>query len=421
MNHRLLALATVSLALLGPRVAHADAPAVVPIQGILSDSEGAPLDGNVAVTLALYDAPTDGAVLHTETMTLSVDRGFFTAYLGTLNAIDLALFRDVGTIYLGITVGGDPEMTPRLEVGTVPFAAFAQHAGDARTLQGLTPDDFASDWSDITGIPADIADGDDDTTYSAGTGLDLAGTVFSANQATIEAWARGVCFDTAAEVEAAIGPHFTSADAVAAMGAKGSTNPLHHDRYANAEAIAAMGAKAITNALHHDRYTNAEAVAAMGAKGAGNPLHHDRYANAEAIAAMGAKGAANPLHHDRYTDAEATAAAANATGNLTVCPTGYTSPAPNLCISGWRLGATFNNAQADCFAEAAHVCTYAEFHYMWNQGGTNPGFITGDWIGNVVDDDEVLCVNSTTNASNFEGTCDKGGTRDYRCCKGNGR
>lgn len=403
--HRFLALPLLALVVaLAPRAARAEAPAIVSIQGTLADLEGAPLDGNVAITVRLYDAPSDGAMLHTETMTLDVDQGFFTAYLGSLNALDLSLFRDVGTIYLGLSVEGDPEMTPRLEVGSVPFAAFAQHAGDAQTLQGLTPDDFSSDWTDITSIPADIADGDQDTTYTAGAGLDLAGTIFSANQAAIEAWARGVCFDTAAEVESAIGSHFTSAEAVAAMGVKATTNALHHDRYSNAEAIAAMGAKGTTNALHHDRYTNTEAVAAMGAK-----------------------ASSNALHHDRYTDAEAAAAAANATGNLTTCPTGYTTPvAPatpiaNFCISGWRGPTTFFAGQADCFDEAAHMCTYAEFHYYWNNGGTNPGFLSGDWIGDVVGDDQVLCVNNTSDSGNFEGVCDKNASSYYRCCMGNGR
>ncbi|MEG3659792.1 bZIP transcription factor, partial [Arenibacter palladensis] len=58
-------------------------------------------------------------------------------------------------------------------------------AGAGLTLTGTTfaidNSTVTHDWADISGIPADIADGDDDTTYSAGSGLTLTGTTFSAN------------------------------------------------------------------------------------------------------------------------------------------------------------------------------------------------------------------------------------------------
>jgi hypothetical protein len=38
---------------------------------------------------------------------------------------------------------------------------------------------YYNTWGNLTGVPADLADGDDDTTYSAGDGLDLAATTFS--------------------------------------------------------------------------------------------------------------------------------------------------------------------------------------------------------------------------------------------------
>ncbi|MCK0161869.1 bZIP transcription factor [Allomuricauda sp. F6463D] len=44
---------------------------------------------------------------------------------------------------------------------------------------------IAPDWASITGIPADINDGDDDTTYSAGLGLSLTGNTFSVDNANI--------------------------------------------------------------------------------------------------------------------------------------------------------------------------------------------------------------------------------------------
>lgn len=38
-------------------------------------------------------------------------------------------------------------------------------------------------WAELSDVPADLADGDDDTTYTAGDGLQLAGTAFSVDEA----------------------------------------------------------------------------------------------------------------------------------------------------------------------------------------------------------------------------------------------
>ena len=89
----------------------------------------------------------------------------------------------------------------------------------------------------------------------------------------------------------------------------------------------------------------------------------------------------------------------------------------NTCWSGWRSPATYPNAARDCFDEGTHVCSYEEFYHAW-QGGTNPAFLSNDWIGNIVGDDAVLCVNNTTTVTNFEGTCAKNDSHWYRCCTG---
>lgn len=106
---------------------------------------------------------------------------------------------------------------------------------------------------------------------------------------------------------------------------------------------------------------------------------------------------------------------------LTSCSPSYSFIGPNLCVTAWRTPQPFYDAQADCMDEGAHMCTYAEFHMMWNTYGQNPVFFNNDAIGNTVGDDEVLCVNDTTNASNFDGTCNKSSSLWYRCCMGKGR
>lgn len=88
------------------------------VQGKLTDSGGAPLSGIQTVTFKLYDAASGGAMVWTSGV-LSVtpaSGGLFNVPLqdGT-PSLDSVSFDK--TYYLGITVGADPEMTPRQEMG----------------------------------------------------------------------------------------------------------------------------------------------------------------------------------------------------------------------------------------------------------------------------------------------------------------
>ena len=194
--------AVASLVLAAP--AAADAPAYLPVQGVLADAEGLPVTGDVVFRFALYESDLGGSELWTELQTVHVEQGLFTVYLGDDRPLDLALFRDHDGLWLGVTIGGDPEMG-RLQIATTGYAAFAQYAGDAASLGGVPASNYRTTstpvgWSDLTGVPPDLADGDSDTTYSAGAGLTLTGTTFAVDRTTVEGWARGVCYDTAAEL-----------------------------------------------------------------------------------------------------------------------------------------------------------------------------------------------------------------------------
>lgn len=194
--------------------AMAQAPSILPVQGVLTNAEGAPLQGNVSVTFSLYDRPTGGAAFFTEQLTVAVESGAFSAYLGQRGspALDLGEFNRT-EVYLGLTVESDPEMNPRVRLGTAPYAAIAQKAIDADALGGIDSTGFARDthshgfaevsgvaaathghpFSELTGVPTGLADGDDNTTYSNGTGLDLNGTTFSIDPAETQRRVVGTC------------------------------------------------------------------------------------------------------------------------------------------------------------------------------------------------------------------------------------
>ena len=153
---------------------------VVPLQGVLTDATGTPVEGDVDVLFQLYTDDTGSQSIYSEIVTLATVNGRFAYDLGSTQLnLDLAAFAQFQTIHLGVTVGTDTEM-PLVPLSHVPYAAWAE---DAAKLGGKTAQETSDDilietdlryralgtlvpWSELTDIPADIADGDADTTYS---------------------------------------------------------------------------------------------------------------------------------------------------------------------------------------------------------------------------------------------------------------
>src|ERR1700743_991771 len=117
MNHKKLLAPIVIAASFGVvTLASVEASAAVPQiltqQGRLLDSSGAPVSGTVAFVFTLYDAPTAGNVLWTESQMITLDNGYFFSPLGDPMPIPATVFQ--GAVrYLGVKVATDPEMTPR--------------------------------------------------------------------------------------------------------------------------------------------------------------------------------------------------------------------------------------------------------------------------------------------------------------------
>ena len=122
--------------------AHATSPAVlIPLQGMLTDAEQRPLNGSVTVTFSLYADATSTSPLWQETQSVSVTHGLFTTYMGSFEIIDAELLLQHRAPYMALQIEDDEEMD-RWPVGHAPLAAFAEIAGDAQTLQGMTADEL---------------------------------------------------------------------------------------------------------------------------------------------------------------------------------------------------------------------------------------------------------------------------------------
>jgi hypothetical protein len=158
-------------------------------QGRLTGASGRPIGGPCDFSFSLWDdlvaGSQVGATLYAPGVSLR--DGLFTVSLDFGAAFDgTALWLEVA-----VKCGADPgytTLTPRQALAAAPNALYA----------------VTSPWSGLTGVPAGFADNvDDDTLYSAGTGLLLAGTEFSADADYLQRRVGGVC--PAGQAIAAIG------------------------------------------------------------------------------------------------------------------------------------------------------------------------------------------------------------------------
>ena len=98
----------------------ADAPKTLNYQGYLTDGAGTPVNGARSMVFKLYTVPSAGAPLWSETQpAVTVTNGIYQTILGSVNALNLTFDQ---TYYLGVAVGGDPEMVPRQQLTSAPYA-----------------------------------------------------------------------------------------------------------------------------------------------------------------------------------------------------------------------------------------------------------------------------------------------------------
>ncbi|MCS7190473.1 MAG: hypothetical protein NZ843_02585 [Fimbriimonadales bacterium] len=134
-------------------------------QGFLKDGSN-PANGAYDFEFRLFTAASGGSQVGSTVPIndLNVQNGLFTAELnfGTVwNGLDRFLEIRVRP---GASTGAFTTLSPRVKVNPTPYSHFAL----------LAP------WSGLSGVPTGFADGiDNDTTYTAGAGLQLSGTTFS--------------------------------------------------------------------------------------------------------------------------------------------------------------------------------------------------------------------------------------------------
>jgi len=129
---------------------------------------------------------------------VTVTGGLFSIYLGDITALDLSVFRD-NEVWLGVSIDGGVELSPRVQFATAPYAAYASHAGNAATVGGVGAGQLVS------------------TTVGAGLTINASNEI-SVNRTEVETWV------------------------TLQVGAEADTNSQNHARYTDAEATTAVSA-----------------------------------------------------------------------------------------------------------------------------------------------------------------------------------
>ncbi len=167
-------------------------PGMINYQGKLTDSDGYPLNGTYQVQFHIYDAATGGSELWSETQSVTVTDGIYNVQLGSVEPLTAGVFSS-DAVYLEVVILNDDTSTwetlsPRQRLTST---AFSFRAADAESLEGHASSEFAPllhehsgaditsgiipearipasiardseiAWSNLSGIPSDIADGDD--------------------------------------------------------------------------------------------------------------------------------------------------------------------------------------------------------------------------------------------------------------------
>lgn len=114
-------------------------------QGKLVDNNGLNVaDSTYPVVFSLYNVSSGGSAAWTESDSVTTSNGVFQVALGAVTAFPGNVDFNSDTWYLGIKVGSDLEMTPRVRFSAVPYAF------NAATLDGIVATNSASQFT-ITG------------------------------------------------------------------------------------------------------------------------------------------------------------------------------------------------------------------------------------------------------------------------------
>lgn len=192
MSHKFSATALLLIFLAAAPVMSAGIPQLINYQGKLTNVSGIPLDTTVSMTFTVYDASTGGNSKWTEIhSSVTVVKGLFNVLLGGVTPVEDTVFND-SLRYLGITVGTNPEISPRTQLVSVPYAFRTRQADTAAVAlsgpvgQGGWTDDGASVRLTTGADNVGIGTSSPTEKLDVGGNINASGTVSSGGSLTLD-------------------------------------------------------------------------------------------------------------------------------------------------------------------------------------------------------------------------------------------
>lgn len=105
-------------------------PDTLNIHGKLLNNGGSPQTGTFNMNFSIYDVASGGSNIYTQTQSVTTDEnGIYTLILSGLTGVNFSQ-----QTYLGVTVESDSEMTPRINLTSVPSALAPEAGGGGSSL-----------------------------------------------------------------------------------------------------------------------------------------------------------------------------------------------------------------------------------------------------------------------------------------------
>ncbi len=136
------AMVNAAASVVAPDAPQATIPSTFNYQGFLRNPDGSLVTGSFTIRISFYDQLGFGNQKHEETFSdVPVREGLFNVVLGDADGGGIALPADLFTanapLYIGVSVGNDPELIPRQRIHPVPWALQSTTLVPNATVQGL--------------------------------------------------------------------------------------------------------------------------------------------------------------------------------------------------------------------------------------------------------------------------------------------
>jgi len=131
MKNFVFVFATLFICIVTGDTLHAQIPRTLSYQGVLTDNAGKPRpDGNYTFKFCLYGSNSGGSPIWCESKSLPVKNGLFSTMLGEQTPFGAAVKFD-RQYWLGIQVGNEPELSPRMALTSVGYSFSSLRADTA--------------------------------------------------------------------------------------------------------------------------------------------------------------------------------------------------------------------------------------------------------------------------------------------------